>query len=70
MDPNATKTSLLCTWIVKAMEHGESRFQLMLSYWLARFNMREGRVGDLALTSSLTNNAKVVQDLGYGNNIT
>ena len=38
MDPKAAKTSLLCKWIVKAMEPGESNLQLMLRHRLTRFN--------------------------------
>ena len=46
VDLEAAKTSLLCKWIVKAMEPGESNFQLMLRYRLARFNaQRESNWG-------------------------
>lgn len=41
--PKAAKTSILCTWIIKAMEPGESNLQLMLKYRLARFNPQGGR---------------------------
>ena len=41
------KTSLLCKWIVKAMEPGESNLQLMFRYRLVRFNPQKGKkVGD------------------------
>lgn len=43
VDPEEAKTSLLCKWIVKAMEPGESNLQLMLRYRLARFNPQRGR---------------------------
>ena len=42
VDPETAKTSLLCKWIVKAIEPGESNFQLMLRYKLARFNAQRG----------------------------
>ena len=42
VDPEAAKTSLLCKWVVKAMEPGESNLQLMLRYRLARFNPQRG----------------------------
>lgn len=46
VDPEATKTSLLCKWIVKAMEPGESDLQLMLRYRLGRFKpQRRSRWG-------------------------
>ena len=43
VDPEATNTSLLCKWVVKAMEPGESNLQIMLRYGLARFNPQRGR---------------------------
>ena len=43
MDLETAKISLLCKWIVKAMETGESNLQLMLRYRLARFNPQKGR---------------------------
>lgn len=39
ISPEATKTTLLGKWIVKAMELGKSNLQLMLRYRLARFNL-------------------------------
>lgn len=39
VDPEVTKTSLFCKWIVKAMELGESNLQLMLRYRLTMFNL-------------------------------
>ena len=42
-DPEATKTNLLCKWIVKAMDHGESNLQLMLTFRLASCNPQHGR---------------------------
>ena len=42
VNPEAPKTSLLCKWIIKAMKSGESNFQLMLRYRLARFNPQRG----------------------------
>ena len=42
MDPKAAKTSLLCKWVVKAMEPGESNLQLMLKYRLAKFKPQRG----------------------------
>ena len=42
VNPEAAKTSLLCKWIVKAMEPGESNLQLMLRYILAMFNPQRG----------------------------
>ena len=38
VDPEVAKINLMCKWIVKAMEPGESNLQLMLRYKLARFN--------------------------------
>ena len=43
VDPEVAKTSLLCKWIVKALEPGESNLQLMLRYRLARFNPQKGK---------------------------
>ena len=43
VDPEVTKISILCKWIVKAMEPGEFNLQLMLRYRLARFNPQRGR---------------------------
>ena len=43
VDPGSAKISLMCKWIVKAMEPGESNCQLMLRYRLARFNSQRGR---------------------------
>jgi hypothetical protein len=43
VDPEEAKTSLLCKWIVKAMEPGESNLQLMLRYRLARFKPKQRR---------------------------
>ena len=43
MDSEAAKIRLLCKWIVKAIEPGESNLQLMLRYRLARFNPQRGR---------------------------
>ena len=43
MDPETAKISLLCKWIVKAMEPGKSNLQVMLRYRLARFNPQIGR---------------------------
>jgi hypothetical protein len=49
VDPEAAKTSLLCKWVVKAMEPGESNLQLMLRYRLARFNPQRGRSWGISL---------------------
>lgn len=38
MDLEAAKTNLLCKWIVKTKESGESNLQLMLRCGLTRFN--------------------------------
>lgn len=43
VDPEAAKTSLMCKWIVRAMELRESNLQLMLRYRLVRFNSQRGR---------------------------
>ena len=43
VDSEDTKTNLLCKWIIKAMEPGESNLQLLLRYRLARFNPQRGR---------------------------
>lgn len=40
----AGKASLLCKWIVKAMEHGESNLQLMVKYKLAMLIPKEVEV--------------------------
>lgn len=42
MDLEAAKTSLLCKWIVKAMEPNEIDLQLMLRYRLPRFKSQRG----------------------------
>ena len=49
VDPEATKISILCKWIVKAMEPGEANLQLMLRYRLARFNPQRGRRWEVSL---------------------
>ena len=49
VDPNIAKTSLLCKWIIKAMEPGESNLQLMLRFRLARFNPQRGRSWGVSL---------------------
>lgn len=49
VDPEAAKTSLMCKWIVKAMEPDESNLQLMLRYRLARLNPQRGRSWDVSL---------------------
>lgn len=41
-NPEVAKTNVLCKWIVKAMEHGESNMQLMLRFRLVRFNPQRG----------------------------
>ena len=38
VDSETAKTGLMCKWIVKAIEPGESNLQIMLRYRLARFN--------------------------------
>lgn len=54
------KTSLLCKWIVIAMEPGESNLQFMLWYRLPRFHLPKNIkiVGGLALIGSLISNIK------------
>ena len=42
VDPEAAKTSLLCKWIVRAMEPGESNLQLMLRFRLSHFKPQRG----------------------------
>ena len=49
MDPEAAKTSLMCKWIVRAIEPGESNLQLMLRYRLARFNPQRGHSWGVSL---------------------
>ena len=49
VDLEAAKTSLLCKWIVKAMEPRESNLQLMLRYKLARYNPQRGRSWGVSL---------------------
>ena len=49
VDPEAAKTSLMCKWIVKAMEPSESNLQTMLRYRLARFNPLMGRSWGVSL---------------------
>ena len=43
VDPELAKIGLMCKWIVKAIEPGESNLQLMLRYRLARFNPQRGK---------------------------
>ena len=43
VDPEQAKTSLLCKWIVRAMEPGESNLQLMLRFRLSHFKSQRGR---------------------------
>ena len=49
VDPEEAKTSLLCKWVIKAMESGESNLQLMLRYRLARFKPQKGRSWGVSL---------------------
>ena len=49
VDPDIAKTSLLCKWIIKAMEPGESNLQLMLRFRLAIFNPQRGRSWGVSL---------------------
>ena len=49
VDPEVAKTSLLCKWVVKAMEPGESNLQLMLRYRLARFKPQRGNSWGVSL---------------------
>ena len=49
VDLEAAKTSLMCKWIVKAMEPGESNLQTMLRYRLAQFNPQRGRSWGVSL---------------------
>ena len=42
VDPEAAKTSLLCKWIVRAMEPGESNLQLILKFRLSHFKPQRG----------------------------
>ena len=49
VDPEAAKISLMCKWIVKAMELGESNLQLMLRYRLTTFNPQRGRSWGVSL---------------------
>lgn len=58
VDPEATKTSLLCKWIVKAMKPRESNLQLMLRYKLAKFNPQRGRSWGVSLDWFTSNNTK------------
>lgn len=46
VDSKVAKISLLCKWIVKAVEPGESNLQLMLRYRLARFNPQREKGGE------------------------
>lgn len=66
VDPKATKTSILCKWIVKAMEPGESNVQLMLSYRLVKFNMPRGRRWGIRLDWFINNNSKGSHVLRFG----
>lgn len=49
VDPEATKDNLMCKWILKAMEPGESNLQLMIGYRLARFKPKKEEVGGVSL---------------------
>ena len=49
VDSEAAKTNLLCKWVVKAMEPGESNLQIMLRYRLTRFNLQRGRSWEVGL---------------------
>ena len=49
VDLEVAKISLLCKWIVKAMEPGESYLQLMLRYRLSRFKPQRGRSWGVSL---------------------
>ena len=49
MDPEVAKTNLMCKWVVKAMQPGESNLQLMLRYRLARCNPQRGRKWGVSL---------------------
>jgi hypothetical protein len=43
VDPEAAKTSLLCKWIVRAMEPRDSNLQVMLRFRLVHFKPQRGR---------------------------
>jgi hypothetical protein len=43
VDPEAAKISILCKWIIQAMEPNKFNVQLMLRYKLARFNPQRRR---------------------------
>ena len=49
MDPEIAKTSLLCKWIIRAMESGESNLQFMLRYRLERFKPQKGNSWGVSL---------------------
>lgn len=58
VDPEATKTNLLCKWIVKALEPRESNLQLTLRYRLAQFNPKRGRKWGVNLECFTSKNHK------------
>ena len=43
VDPEQDNTSLLCKWIVRTMEPGESNLQLMLQFHLSHNKPQRGR---------------------------
>lgn len=67
VDPKATRTSLLCNWIVKAMEPKDSNLQLVLRHRLAKCNPQRGKkFGGLAWIGLLARNIKVSIGLRFG----
>lgn len=65
MDLEVAKTNLLCKWIVKAMEPGESN--LCLGIDLQDSICKDDIAGELAWTGSPTNNIKDSLVLRFGN---
>lgn len=61
VDLELAKKSLLCKWIVHAMELGESNLQIMLRCRLAHYNPQRGRSWGLTWKGSSSQNTKVAQ---------
>ena len=66
VDPESAKISLLCKWVIKTLEPGESNLQLMLRYRLARFNPQRGRSWGWALIGSQVKPTKVLPGPRFG----
>ena len=66
IDPKMAKTNLFTKWIVKAMEPGDSNFQLILRYSISRYRPQKNISGELPSIGSPTNYTKDLLAQGCG----